>query len=88
MELTHPVDWGNLQSACGIRVSRMSAAKSLGVLLPRVADFVPGGLGADPDVVDYLERVTSLGNGPCRREHSRRVVLTWHGGAADTAEPG
>ena len=66
----------------------MSATKCLGVLLPRVSDFVPCGLRADPDVVDDLERVTSVGNGTCRHEHFRRIVLTWHRRAADTAEPG
>ena len=39
----------------------MSATKCLGVLLPRVSDFVPCGLRAYPDVVDDLERVTSRG---------------------------
>ena len=68
-------------------MSEMLTTKFLGVLLPRVSDFVPDGLRAHPDVVDEFERITSLGNGTRRREHSRRVVLTWHGRAANTAEP-
>jgi hypothetical protein len=74
--------------ACDLRAARMSAAKCLVVLLPRVSDFVPDGLRAHPDVVHDPERLTAPGNRPCRREHSRRVVLTWHRRAADTAEPG
>ena len=68
-------------------MSKLLPTKLLGVLLPHVSNFVPDGLRAHPDVVDNLERVAPVGNGTCRHEHSRRVVLTWHGRAADTAEP-
>jgi len=69
-------------------MSRMLPMKRLGVLLPRVSDFVPDSLRAHPVVVDDLERVTPVGYGTRRHEHFRRVVVTRHERAADTAEPG
>ncbi len=42
-----------------------SATKALGVLPDRVADLVPGGLRAHPDVVDDPDRVTAAGELHC-----------------------